>query len=61
MYLYPSIFSSFVSKLFCGEVFEALAILSAILFLIKLPVAYAVFWIGVFKAVLSASVADCLA
>ena len=35
--------SSFVSKLFCGEVFEDLVILSAILFPIKSPVASAVF------------------
>ena len=38
-----SIFSSFVSELFCGEVFETLVILSAILFQIKSPVASAVF------------------
>ena len=36
-------FSSFVSKLLFGEDFEALVILSAILFQIKSPVAYAVF------------------
>ena len=35
--------SSFVSKLFFGEVFDALVILSAILFPIKLSVASAVF------------------
>ena len=43
IYLLLSISSSFVSKLFCGEVFETLVILSAILFPIKLPVASAVF------------------
>ena len=35
--------SSFVSKLFCGDVFGALLILSAILFPIKSPIASAVF------------------
>ena len=52
--------SSFVSELFCGEVFKTLAILSAILFLIKSPVASAVFWIALCYTVLSASIADCL-
>ena len=56
-----SISSSFVSELFFGEVFETVVILSAILFRIKSPVASAVFWIALFKAVLSASVASCLA
>ena len=36
-------FSSFVSKLFCGDVFETLVILSETLFQIKSPVASAVF------------------
>ena len=44
--------SIFFSELFYGNVFEILSILSAILFPIKSPVA---------SAVLSASVADCLA
>ena len=35
--------SSFVFELFCGKFFEALAILSAILFPIKSPVVSAVF------------------
>ena len=61
IYLSLSISSSFVPELYCGEVFETLVILSAILFPIKSPVASAVFWIAVFEAVLSASVAACLA
>ena len=40
--------SSFVSKLFFGEVFDALVILSGILFPIKLSVASAVFWMTLF-------------
>ena len=49
--------SSFVSKLFCSEVFETLVILSAILFQIKSPVASPVFWIDPCEVLLSASVA----
>ena len=60
MYFSLSIFSSFVSELFFGEVFAALAILSAILFPIKSPVASAVFWIALFDVVLIQSAADCL-
>ena len=52
---------SFVSELSFGEVFETFVNLSAILLPIKSPVASAVFWIALFEAVLSASVADCLA
>ena len=59
---------SAVSELFSGEVFETFAILllldlftrSAILLPIKSPFASAVFWIALFEAVLTASVADCL-
>ena len=40
-YLSLSISYSFVSELFCGEVFETLVISSAILFQIKIPVASA--------------------
>ena len=55
MYFSVSI-SLFVSKSFCGEIFETLVILSAFLFPIKSPVA------SVFsEEVLSASVAGCLA
>ena len=61
MYLSLSIFSSFVSELFCGEAFENLVILSAILFTIKSLVVSAVFWIALFEALLSASQADFLA
>ena len=34
--------SSFFSELFCGDVFETLAVLSEILFPIKMPAAFAV-------------------
>ena len=44
IYLSLSISSSFVSELFFGEVFEAFVILSATLFSIKSPVAFAVFF-----------------
>ena len=50
-----------VSALFCRECFESLVILLAILLPIKSPVASAVFSIALFKAVLNASVTDCLA
>ena len=50
-----------VSELFCSEVFKIFIILPAILIPIKSPVTSAVFLISLFKAVLSASVADCLA
>ena len=53
--------SSFVSELFCGEVFEDLVILSATLFRIKSLVAYTAFLMTLCEEVLSASVADCLA
>ena len=43
IYVSLSVFSSFVSELFFGEVFETFVILSAILFPIKLPVASADF------------------
>ena len=56
-----SISSLLVSELFFGGSFEALVILSAVLFPIKSPIASAVFWIAPFEAVLSASVAECLA
>ena len=50
-----------VSELFCVDLLDTFAILSAILLPIKLPVASAVFWITLFKVVLSSSVADSLA
>ena len=56
-----SIYSSFVSELLCDDVLETLVILSTILFPIKSPVVSSVSWIALFKAVLSASVPDCLA
>ena len=58
-----SLSCSFVTvfELFRCEVFETFAILSAISFSIKSPVASAVFSITFFEAALSASVADCLA
>ena len=43
IYLSLGISSSLVSELFCGEVFETLVILSAILFPIQSPVASAIF------------------
>ena len=43
IYLSLGISSSFVSELFCSEVFEIPVILSAILFPMKSPVASAVF------------------
>ena len=45
-------YSSFVSELFFGEVFETLVILSAILFPIKSPVASFDFWTALFDTVL---------
>ena len=60
IYLSLSISSWFVTQLFCTAVLEALVILSAISFPSKSPVASAVFWIALFEAVLSASVADYL-
>ena len=56
-----SLSCSFLTELFCGDVCETFVILSAILLPVKSPVASAVFWIGLFEAVLGASVADCLA
>ena len=59
MYFSLSI-SSFVSKLFCGEAFEALAIYQHLIsFSIKSPVATTVFCMTLFEEVLNASVADC--
>ena len=49
-----------VSELFCGEFLETFVILSAILLPIKSAVPSAVFWITLFKVVLSASLADYL-
>ena len=40
-------------KLFSGDVFDALVILSAVLFPIKLPIAFAVFWMTLFEEVLN--------
>ena len=59
MYFSLSISSLFVSKLFFGEPFDALVVLSAILFPIKSPFASPVFWMTLFEEVLNASVADC--
>ena len=59
--IFLSMSSSLVFELFCGEVFDTFVILSVIFLPIKLPVASAAFWIVLFKAVLSVSVADCLA
>ena len=50
-----------VSELFRCEDFEVFVILSAVLLPIKSSAASAFFWIALFEAVLSASVADCLA
>ena len=67
IYIYLSLgisLSSFiviVSELFCGELLENFAILLAILLPIKSPAASAVFWTTLFKIVLSAYIADCLA
>ena len=47
--------SSFFSELFCGDVFETLAVLSEILFPIKMPAAFAVCLITFFEEVLSTS------
>ena len=60
IYFSLSTSSSFVSKLFFRELFDALVILSAILFIIKWLVASAVFWMTLFEKVLEASVADYL-
>ena len=43
IYLSPNIFSSFVSEIFCGDVFETLLILLSILYPTKLPAVCAVF------------------
>ena len=43
IYLSLSIFSPFITELFYGEIFETLAVLSAILFPVNLPVVSAVF------------------
>ena len=61
-YLSLSISSLFVTayELFWGEVFETFVILSAILLPIKLPVASAVFWVVLYKAVLNVSATNCL-
>ena len=61
IYISLSILSLFASKSFFGEGFENLVILLTILFPIKSPVASAVFGIGLFETVLSASAEDCLA
>ena len=50
IYFYLSI-SLFISKLFYGEVFGALVILSAILFPMKSPVPSVVFWMTLFEEV----------
>ena len=55
----PIFFASFVtvSELFFSKILEGFLILSAIFLPIKSSVAFAVFWIALFEAVLSASVA----
>ena len=55
-----SVSRSIVIEIFCGDFFYAFIILLAILLPVKSPVASTVFWIAVFEAVLSASVADYL-
>ena len=50
-----------VFQLFCGKVFQTFIIISAILFPVKSTVVFSVFWVILFKAVLSASVANMLA
>ena len=59
----PILSSSFVtaSKLICGKIDENFETLSTSFIPIKPPVASAVFLIALFEAVLSGSVADCLA
>ena len=59
-YLFLSTSSLFAPELFCGEVFEAVVILSLVLFPINLAVASA-FFNCYFGVVSSASVEDCLA
>ena len=61
IYLSLSISFSFVTELCFGEVYETLVILSAILLPIKSSVASPVFLVVLFEAVLSVSVANCLA
>ena len=61
IHLSLNIYSLFVSELLVVKVFETLVSSLGISFPIKSPVASAVLWIAVFEAVLSASVADCLA
>ena len=51
----PILCSSFVTELFCGDVFGTIGFSSAISLLIKSPIASAVFWIALFEKVLSAS------
>ena len=58
----PILSSSFVTaKLICGKIDKNFEALSASFIPTKPPVASAVFWIAFFEAVLSGSVADCLA
>ena len=52
---------SFVTELFLDEFLNTFVIISEILLPIKSPVASAVFWIALFKAVLNVSVKCCLA
>ena len=54
-----SVFS--VSEVFFGEVLETFVTFSEILLPMKSAVASVIFWNALFEAVLSASVADCLA
>ena len=60
-YFSLSIFYLFVSKLFFGEVFYVLVILTAILFPVKTPLIPLFLWMTLFEKVLNASIADCLA
>ena len=59
----PIFSSSFVtvSGLLYSKLFETFVILTPLLLPIKSPVAFAVFWIALFEAVFTASIADCLA
>ena len=61
IYIYLSLCIFLSCPIFYCEVFETFVILSAISFLIKSPVVSVAFSISLFKAVVSGSVADCLA
>ena len=63
MYFFFGDFVSLLGSSFCKYArgfFDAIVILSAVLLPIKSPVASAVFWIALFKAVFIAAVVDFL-